>query len=181
MKLTLRILLPLIVIGAGVWLWLYLNPPPEEAIRRRLAQLSKSASFESRESFLARSAAAQEVASFFAAEVSMNIEPRGLFPDQLQRAEIAQQVGFLRSNPEIHSFKLSILDPIITVGTDQKSAMVELTINVATEGERHMIVQEMKFTMRKVEDDWVICRLDTVRTLNARPMPAKFAALNSRP
>ena len=32
-------------------------------------------------------------------------------------------------------------------------------------------MQEMKFTMRAVDDDWLIIRLETVRTLNRATPP----------
>ena len=33
-----------------------------------------------------------------------------------------------------------------------------------------MVVQEAKFTMRAVDDDWLILRVETVRTLNRAPV-----------
>jgi hypothetical protein len=61
-----------------------------------------------------------------------------------------------------------VLDPVITLGADNKSAIVELTIHAETAGERHLIVQEMKFTMKEVDEEWYIFRAETVRTLNQR-------------
>lgn len=171
MKLVYRILGLTLLIGLAGWLWIYLHPTPQEAIRRQLIQLAEAASFETREGLVGRASAAQKFAGFFAAEVIMNIEPRGIFPEQVSRTEISEQAFFLRSQKEILSFKVKILDPVITLGADEKSAIVELTLHAETEGDRHMIVQEMKFTMRAVEDDWVILRVDTVRTLNRAPAP----------
>lgn len=176
MKWVSRILLLVIVIGLGGWLWIYLNPSPEEAIRRQLKGLAAAASFEAGEGMIARAAGAQKLAGFFAAEVSLNMEPREYFPEQISRAEIAQQALYLRSQKEIHSFKVKILDPVITVGLDQKAAIVELTLHAETEGEKHLIVQEMKIMMRAVEDDWVIVRMETVRTLN-RATPLRSVEL----
>lgn len=171
MKLTYRILVPLILIGLGVWWWIYLHPSPEEAIRRQLAGLAAEASFVEREGLVSRATSAQKLAGYFATEVTMNIEPHGLFPEQISRREISEQAFYLRSQKEIHSFKVKILDPVITLGADNKSAIVELTLHAETEGEKHLIVQEMKFTMRAVDDDWLIIRLETVRTLNRATPP----------
>ena len=49
-------------------------------------------------------------------------------------AEISEQAFYLRSQKEIHSFKVKILDPVITLGADNKSAIVELTLHAETEG-----------------------------------------------
>lgn len=170
MKWVTRLILPALLIGLGVWLWIYLHPSPQEAIRRQLDNLAKAASFDEREGLVSRASAAQKVAGFFATEVVMNIEPRGIFPEQVSRVEISEQAFYLRSQKEIRSFKVKILDPVITLGADNKSAIVELTLHAETEGERHLIVQEMKFMMRAVEDDWLIIRLETVRTLNRAPV-----------
>lgn len=171
MKWILRLLLPVVLISLGVWLWIYLHPSPEEAIRRQLNKLAAAASFESSEGLIGRAAGAQKLAGFFAAEVSLNMEPRGIFPEQISRVEISEQALYLRSQKEIHSFKVKILDPVITLGGDDKSAIVELTLHAETEGEKHLIVQEMKIMMRAVEDDWLIVRMETVRTLNRAAPP----------
>lgn len=59
MKWTLRIVLPAILIGLGVWLWFYLHPSPQEAIRRQLKGLAEVASFEAGEGLISRASAAQ--------------------------------------------------------------------------------------------------------------------------
>lgn len=179
MKLAWRITLLVVGLGLGIWLWLYFNPSPQEAIRRQLAKLGKAVSFDSQEGLINRAVASQDVAGFFAPEVMMNIEPRGIFPEQISRTEIAEQAFYLRSHRDIRGFKVKILDPVITLGADKESAIVELTVHAETEGERHLLVQEMRFTMRKVDDDWLIFRLDTVRTLNRLrqlPRPELFPA-----
>jgi hypothetical protein len=63
------------------------------------------------------------------------------------------------------------LDPVVTLGADRKSAIVELTIRAETAGDKYLVVQEMKFTMREVEGEWLILRVDTVKTLNRAPTP----------
>jgi hypothetical protein len=162
MKWTLRIALLALLLGLGAWLWFYLHPSPQEAIRRQLNGLAEAASFEAGEGLIGRASASQRVAGYFATEVTMNIE--------ISRVEIAEQALYLRMQKGIRSFKVKILDPVITMGADNKSAIVEVTLHAETEGEKHLIVQEMKFMMRAVEDDWLILRMETVRTLNRAPV-----------
>lgn len=168
MKRIFRLLLLGGLVGLGVWLWIYLHPTPQEAIRRQLAALAEAASFEEGEGLVVKAAGAQKLAGFFAPQVIMNIEPRGIFAEEVARAEIAERAFQLRSFPDIESFKVKVLDPVITLGADNKSAIVELTIHAETAGERHLIVQEMKFTMKEVDEEWYIFRVETVRTLNQR-------------
>lgn len=170
MKIAFRIGVLAVLIGLGVWLWIYLHPTPQEAIRRQLAKLAEAVSFEDGEGLVARAVSAQKIASFFAAQVIMNIEPQGIFGEEVARGEIAERAFQLRSWPDIESFKIKILDPVITLGADEKSAIVELTFHAETAGERHLIVQEMKFTMKEVDEEWFIVRVETVRTLNRAPV-----------
>ncbi len=167
MKLALRLVLLSIAIGLCVWLWIYLHPTPQEAVRRQLVALAKSATLEKKEGNIAAALRANEFSEFFAQEVALNMEPRAWFPDSIERSEIAKVILGIRTN--YRSLDVKIIDPVITVGADQKSAIVELTINVAGDGDRHLLVQEMKFTMKEVDGKWLILRVETVRTLNSAP------------
>lgn len=169
MKIVIRVIVYAALVGTGIWLWWYFHPSPQEAIRRQLAQLAVTASYKGSEGLVTRAAAAQKLAGFFAKQVYMNIEPNGIFDEETGRQEIAERVFHFRSLADIHSLEVKILDPVITMGADNRSAIVELTVNAETAGERHLIVQEMKFTMKKVEREWLIIRAETVRTLNRAP------------
>lgn len=167
MKLAIRLVLLAIAIALCVWLWIYLHPTPQEAIRRQLVALGKSATLEKREGNIAAGLRADEFSGFFGREVALNMEPRALFPDSVDRAEIARVMLTIRTT--YRSLDVNILDPVITVGADKKSAIVELTVNVAGDGDRHLLVQEMKFTMKQVDGNWQIIRVETVKTLNRAP------------
>ena len=170
MKLALRIIFLSIGIGLCVWLWIYFHPTPLEAIRRRLANLAKAASFEKTQGNIAAAVNAEEFAEFFGHEVALNMEPRVLFPDSVERSEISK-MGF-RMRTTFSSLDVKLLDPIITVGADSKSAIVELTINAGTPTDRHLLVQEVKFTMKEVDGKWLIIRVETIRTLNQLKNPS---------
>jgi len=178
MKIVLRLVLLALVIGAGVWLWIYFHPGPEEAIRRRLAEVAKEVSFSEREGMVARAAHAQKLASFFAREVSLQIDlPEVSSHEGMSREEIAQLALVLRSSTYFRSLKVQCLDPVITLGADRKSAIVELTLRAETVGDKYLIVQEMKFTMKEVDGEWLILRVETVKTLNRAPTPPRLGGL----
>jgi hypothetical protein len=167
MKLAIRLVFLAIAIGLCVWLWIYLHPTPQEAIRRQLVALAKTATLEKREGNIPAGLRANEFSEYFGREVALNMEPRAVFPDSIERSEIARVMLSIRTT--YRSLGVKILDPVITVGADQKSAIVELTVNVAGDGDRHLLVQEMKFTMKEVDGNWLIIRVETVKTLNRAP------------
>ena len=170
MKLALRLILFALGIGLCVWMWIHFHPTPQEAIRRRLVSLAKAASFEKPQGNIAAAVNAEEFSEFFGREVALNMEPRILFPDSLERSEISK-MGF-RMRSEFSSLDVKLLDPIITVGADNKSAIVELTINAGTPTDSHLLVQEVKFTMKEVDGNWLIIRVETIRTLNQLKSPS---------
>ena len=166
MKLFFRVFVFAGLLGAGIWLWIHFHPSPEEAIRRQLGQLAEAASFQGPEGLVATGIAASKFASFFAAEVRMNIEPRGYFEEEATRADIAQFAGFLRAKAGIRSLKVQIFDPVVTLAGNNENAVVEVTVNAESGGEHHLIVQELKLTMKLVDKQWLIARVETVKTLN---------------
>ncbi len=174
MKIVIRILLLAAVIGGGVWLWIYFNPSPEKAIRRRLVDLAREVSFTGQEGMVAKALHAQKFAGFFGREVSLMIDlPEVSSQEGMTRDEIERLALMLRSSPYFNSLKVQFLDPVITLGADRKSAIVELTIRAETAGDKYLVVQEMKFTMKEVDGDWLILRVDTVKTLNRAPTPRR--------
>ena len=46
---------------------------------------------------------------------------------------------------------------------------MELTLRAESAGDQYLVVQEMKFTLRKVDGEWLILRVETVKTLNRAP------------
>jgi len=165
MKLLVRIAVPVALVGLGIWVWLYFHPGPAEAIRRQIKGLAEAASFESREPYLKRGAAAQEVAGYFAPQVTLNVEPRRFFPAETSRPEIAQQIGILRSLDEIPSLRVAFFDPVIEVAADKQTAAVDLTLNVENGLDKHFMVQELRLHWRQIEGNWLIEHVETVRTL----------------
>lgn len=174
MKIAIRVLLLAALVGAGVWLWMYFHPGPEEAIRRRLADVAREVSFTGKEGMVAKAAHSQKLAGYFAREVALMIDlPEISSHEGMSRDEIAQLALMLRSSPYFRSLKVQCLDPVITLGADRKSAIVELTIRAETVGDKYLVVQEMKFTMKEVDGEWLILRVDTVKTLNRAPTPRR--------
>jgi hypothetical protein len=54
----------------------------------------------------------------------------------------------------------------VTVDPDQQSAQADITVEAQAPGEQDMTVQEMRFTLRKLDGKWLITRVQTVRTLS---------------
>jgi hypothetical protein len=165
MKIVFRLVLAAALVALGVWLWFVLFPSPEKVIRKRLMGLAHTASFSSNEGNLARLAAAQNLAGFFATNVEININVPGRIQHNfLGRDEIKEAVLGARST--LGGLKVQFPDINITVVPDKQSAVADLTVEARVSGEQDLIVQEMKFTLQKTDGEWLVTRVETVRTLS---------------
>jgi hypothetical protein len=165
MKTAFRFILLAALAALGVWLWFVLFPGPEAVIRQRLTKLARTASFTAGEGNLARLAAAQNLAGFFATNIEVDINVPGRIQHTLVgRDEIKQAALGARST--LSGLKVTFPDIDVAVAADKQSAVVDLTVQVNVAGEHDSIVQEMKFTLRKTDDGWLIERVETVRTLS---------------
>jgi hypothetical protein len=164
MKVIIRIVLLAALAALGIWLWTVLFPSPEKVVRRRLTELARTVSSSANESDLTRLAAARSVAGFFAATVELNVDlPELGQHNSMDREEITQLALMGRSRAG--GLRVKFPDINITVAPDKQSAMADLTVEANVSGEHDPIVQEMKFTLRKTDGQWLITRVETVRTL----------------
>jgi acyl CoA:acetate/3-ketoacid CoA transferase alpha subunit len=165
MKIVFRIVLLAALAALGVWLWTVLFPNPENVVRKRLAELARTVSSSPNESDLARLASARSVAGFFAANVELNVDlPELGRRNSMDREEITQAALMGRSRAG--GLQVKFPDINITVAPDKQSAVADLTVEANVSGEHDSMVREMKFTLRKTDGQWLITRVETVRTLS---------------
>jgi hypothetical protein len=165
MRMILRWILLAALLALGVWLWTVCFPSPEKIIRRRLLELARTASSSPGESDLTRLAAAHSVAGFFSTQVELKLViPELGQRDSMDREEIVQVVLMARSRAG--GLKVAFPDINVIVAPDRQSAVADLTVEANIAGERDSLLQEMKFTLRRMDGRWLITRVETVQTLS---------------
>src|SRR5207249_9023009 len=93
-----RAIIAAVLVVVAVWLYSVFFPSPERAIRARLTQLAKSASFDRNESPVAAMANAQRVAGFFMDDVQIRVELPGRIAATVSgREEVRDKTVALRS------------------------------------------------------------------------------------
>lgn len=171
MKIVIRLVLFAVVLALGVWLWTILFPSPEKLIRQRLAEVARLASFAPNEGLLPRAANIQKLASQFDSEVAITVDwRRGTQQIVADRDELTQLALAIRSN--LRSLKVQLLDLNVILAADKESAVVELTARASAPEEPDFLIQEMKFTLKKVDNVWLISKIETVRTLTRAIQPS---------
>ena len=164
MKIVFRVVWLAALVAAGLWLWAVLFPSPEKVVRQRLATVAQRASFTADESALARLADAESLAGYFSTNVEIDLDVPGRIQHTiLGRDEITQTAAAARST--VSSLSVKFLDVTLTIGPDKQSAVADLTLQAQVAGERDMIVQELKITLQKIDGQWLIVKVETVRTL----------------
>jgi hypothetical protein len=165
MKIVLRVILLATLAALGVWLWTVLFPGPEKVIRRRLLELARTVSSTPNESDLTRLAVARSVAGFFSAPVELKLTiPELGQRDSMDREEITSVVLMARSHTS--GLRVNFPDINVTVAPDRQSAVANVTVEANVSGERDRLLQEMKFTLRLIDGQWLITRVETVQTLS---------------
>lgn len=164
MKYFPRIVLLLAASALGIWLWLTLFPPPEKVIANEFRDLAKAVTVRPGEGALPRMLGAQKAGGFFSTSVEINIElPNHHQQTTLTRDEIVQAVA---TGPGNGSLMVKFPDINVTIGADKETAQADVTLEARITGEQDMIVQEMRFTLRKTDGKWLITRAQTVRTFS---------------
>jgi hypothetical protein len=164
-KLVKLLILAVVLAGVGWWVWTTFFPSPETAIRKELNQLARAASFSPSETPLAKLANAQKLGSFFTTDVTVTVDVPGRSQQTLSgREELVQSALAARS--VANGMNVEFFDIIVMLGPDQQTAMANLTARARVPGEKDFNVQELKFSLKKVGGDWLIYKVETVKTLS---------------
>jgi hypothetical protein len=165
MKKVVKLVLLAVLVAVGVWLWFFLFPSPEEIIRHRLEKLARTVSFSSNDGNLARLAGVAGVADFFSTNVEVNIEVPGRMQHSFMgRDEITQATMYVRS--KVTGLIVKFPDIDVTVAPGKQTATADVTLDATVSGQPNAVVQEMKFTFQKIDGQWLIVHIETVRTLS---------------
>ncbi len=167
MKVVVR-LIPIVLLAAvGVWLWTIFFPSPEKIIRKQLIKLAADVSFSKNDGSLTKLAGfagASSVGDFFTTNVDVNVDIPGYEQHTLAgRDEITQ--ASLLARQRVASLSVKFTDINVTVALDKQSAVADVTVEVKVAGESDDFVQEAKVSFEKSERQWLISRVDTVRTI----------------
>ena len=165
MKIIIRLALLAIVVAAGVWLWTVLFPRPEKVIRQRLAEVARLVSFRADENPLAALGGARKLAGFCSPDLHVKLAaPANAEHTFESRDEIVQTL--LAARGAGGTLKIEFVDVLVTLAPGQQSAEVDLTARIQSSGSNELNLQEIKFTLRKTDGEWIITRAETVLTFS---------------
>ena len=164
MKILFRIVLLAVVVAAGVWLWTIFFPGPEKVIRRRLAEIARLASFNANENPLAALGGARKLAGFCSPDLQVklaapvNAEHTFESREEFAQTDLAARAAFGGT------LKIEFVDVLVTLAPDKQSAVADLTARIQSGSDLN--AQEIKFTLKKVDGQWLVTRAETIRTFS---------------
>lgn len=169
MKIVWRLVALAVLATVAFWLYTIFFPSPEKLIRRRLTQVEELASFEKGEGLIPRALSLQKLGECFAPEVEIVLDWREGEHVVAGRQEILERAAAVRQ--AFQALKVEFLDKTVSLAADGESADVALTARVRVPGDKDFFVQEMKFSLKKIDGEWLVIRVETIKTLS-RVMPA---------
>ena len=165
MKLFRRLILVAILIAAGLWIRATFFPNPEKVIRKRLTEIARNASSAPGEGNITATAHAWRLANCFTTNAEFNIEwPEGRMQETLDRNEIMRYINGMRFSTG-RSFRIEFLDPTVSFSVDKTESTVEATLRATIPADKNFIVQEIKIIFIRVGREWLIQRVETLKTL----------------
>jgi hypothetical protein len=152
------------LIALGYRGWTVFFPNPQKVIRHRLLKLADLASFSPHEGNISRIASVEKLGQYFTEDAEVTVDVPGNEVRTVNgRAELTQAALAARS--ALSGLRAKFVDITIAMGTDRESATAHLTLMANVSGEKELVVQEMKFYFKDVKGDWLIHRIETIKTL----------------
>jgi hypothetical protein len=164
MKIAFRLILLTLFAGLGFWLWTVLFPSPEKVVLKKISSLAATATISTKDGNIIRAAKASNVVGDFSNDAEIVFDIPGVGSRTLTgRDEIRETaMGGFANAP---SLKVQFLDATAKVGADKQTAEVNCTAQVSAGDNKDYGIQELRFQFKKIDGDWLITRLETVKTL----------------
>ena len=165
MKTAFRLALLAAIGGLGFWLWAILFPSPEKIILERISSFAATCTFNAQDGNITRAGKVSNLIGYFSADAQVAVDIQGMGTGALSgRDEIreAAAVGFTR----LDSLKVEFLDANAKVAADKLGAEVNCTGKFSVGKSKDIGVQEVRFQFKKIEGNWLITHIETVKTLH---------------
>ena len=164
MKWALRAILAAALAGALFLAWTIFFPSPEKIIRQRLTELARVVSFSPNEGPIAKLDNPTRAAAFCTSDVEVAVEVPGYSHHELSGKDNLLQ-ALMAARASLPGLQVEFFDPVIELAPNKQAAVVGLTARGKVPGDRDFQVIELKFSMKKVEREWLIRRIETVKTI----------------
>jgi hypothetical protein len=130
-----------------------------------LSGLAAAVSINPDDSTLVRLAKSEKLRDFFSQDVEIHFESDGWETQHITgRADLVSMAAAART--QFRKARIQLLDVHVKFGTDPDSATAYMTLLGDLDSEKNVISQELKMALKKIDGDWMITRVETIKTLH---------------
>ena len=163
-KIVSRLILIAIVGMLGFWLWTELFPSPEKIVLKKISALAATATFGANDGTFTRAGKASNLIGYFSTDCEISYDVSGLGSHTFSsRDEIREAAAGVYAN--VASLKVQFTDAVAHVAADKQSVEVTCTARIALGDYKDYGIQELRVQFKKIDHDWLITRVETVKTL----------------
>ena len=164
MKWLTRLILLAGAIALGVWGWSYFFPSPQKVIEGDLLKLARQASFTGPEGNFKKLAAMERIRSLLAENIHVVL---GISEAHEQTFDNREELlrAALAARSAVKGLQAEFSQINVIVNADHQTAVALLTLKATIVDEADPIVAELKFTLKKDNNDWLITRIEPVKAL----------------
>lgn len=164
MKIASRLVLLAILGVLGFWLWTVLFPSPEKVVLKKVSSLAATATVSAGDGTITRATKVSSLISYFSTDAEIHYDIPGVGARSITgRDEIREMAAGGFAN--VKTLKVQFQDATAQVAPDKQSAEVNCTARVSAEDTKDFGIQELRFQLKKIKGDWLITRVETVKTL----------------
>jgi len=162
-----QIILVLVALGAGAWLWKTVFPSDETRILGLLKALADDATLPAGEGNIGRIRRIERLTSALAPDVAIRVTPFGSRSVEISGRDEVMQAA-MAARGAATSIKVEFLD-IVVNSVDRAAGAAEavLTAKIQAGTDRDFGIQPLKISLRKDKEfGWRISRIESTRILN---------------
>ncbi len=165
MRTAFRLLLLAAGAALGVWLWTVFFPSPQRVILERMTRLAATVTVGANDSNLVRAAKAAHLVDFFTTDAEIVLSGTDL-PGRTFSGREEIRDAALAGLATVKTLRVQFLDVTVRLAPDRHSADVSCTGKVDAGDSKDFGVQELHFQFKEVDGNWLISRVETVKTLS---------------
>jgi hypothetical protein len=164
MRVAVRLLGLAALAALGFWLWTAFFPSPEKVVLKKIMNLAATANVTPADGNITRAAKATSLVSEFANDAEIVFDVPGVEARSLSGRDEIREAA-LGGFANVSSLKVQFADAAARVGPDRQTAEVTCTARVSAGDAKDFGIQELRFQLKKIDGDWLITRVETVKTL----------------
>jgi hypothetical protein len=163
-----RIVALAVFVLAAVWFYHRFFPSPEVIIRKELGEMAVLASFKGNEAPLVQMSHSQKLSAYFTSDATVGVDIPNRGRQTFTGRDTVLQAA-MGARTFLGGLKVDLSGIEVRVNPAKTSATANFTAQAGTPADKYFLIQELKATFQKVDREWLVSGIETVKTLSDAP------------